>query len=345
MPSTHYVIVGNGTAGNRAADVLRKGDPESRVTIVSAEPTPYLRRRRLPRYLVGEGVRLEDLDIHEPEWYAERDIKLRLNQPVVSLHDSEKYALLAHRERLHYDKLLICTGSRHRLPEYLSPYDSLLTRFGSGLDAIKLRNRLPKMEHLTMIGGDCVALQLCMALLGMGKKITMILNQYRFWPLEFDEDVKDRIAAAIEKKGIEIVRGDFPTEIAGEGEELTIKTRQGKVIETNAAVLTSGMVPCLEFLAGSGVDVQEGVLVNERLESSVKDVYAAGECAQIYYGEIGEYRCSTGFVNASNQGKMAARNMLGEQETVSMCEPGHVVIEGEKFVTYGWKGFSLDEKG
>jgi len=344
MAAPHYAIVGGGTAGVRAADVLRNEEPKARLTVISAEPTHYLRRHRLARFVV-EDKPLEALNMHKPEWYEERDIRLRLNQPVVAVDVDKKYITLAHRERVGYDKLLICSGSRRRVPEYLSRFSKLLTHFENGVHAIKLKERIGRLEHLTMLGGDCVALQLCWALRKAGKKISLVMDDYRFWPLEFDNEIKDRLAAALMRKGFEVVKDDYVIDIQGEGDGLTIETRGGARIETNAAVLSSGMTPNVEFLARSPIDVQEGVLVNEFLEANVSDVYAAGECAQIYFKELNAYRCSTGFVNASNQGKLAARNMLGAREEVTLGEPGQVVIEGEKFITYGWKGFSLDETG
>ena len=94
----------------------------------------------------------------------------------------------------------------------------------------------------------------------------------------------------------------------------------------------------------SGIEIQEGVLVNDHLETKFENVWAAGSCAQIYYPELNDYRCSTGFVNAVTQGELAAKNMLGVVGQVPAREPGKILIAGEEFATYGWKGFSLDGK-
>ncbi len=342
MARLHYVIVGNGSAGNRAADIIRKGDKDARITIISAESTPYMHRHRLARFLVEERG-IDSLSVHPPQWYELRNILLRLNQPVVRVNPHEKWLLLAHRERVRYDKLLICSGASHRIPEYLSHFKDTLTRFSNGRDALLFKARISTINHITFLGGDCICLQVLAALLPAGKKATLIMDEYRFWPLEFDERTKDRLARALEKKGVEVVHDDFVTDIQRSEGHLIVKTRKGSRIKTDEAFVCSGMTPNLEYLGDSGIDMQQGILVNELLETNVEDVWAAGECAQIYYPEIKDYRLSTGYVNAINQGQLAAKNMVGGHEQCILPALGNVVIDGEKFATYGWKGFSLDE--
>jgi len=342
MTRLHYVIIGNGSAGNEAASRLRNVNQEARITIISAEPTLYVYRHRLARFLVDERE-LESLAVYPPAWYEEKDIRLRLSQPVVKVNPREKCLFVAHREKIRYDKLLVCSGAGHRVPEYLSHFKDLLTRFSNGKDALLLKERMEKLNHITLLGGDCISLQLLTVLLPAGKKVTLVMDEYRFWPLEFDEQTKDRLANALEKKGVDVIHNDYVIDIKRSDNRFKIETRNGSKMETDEALVCSGMTPSLEYLGDSGIDMQQGILVNELLETNVDDVWAAGECAQIYYPEIKDYRLSTGYVNAKNQGELAAKNMLGGSDRATLPALGHVVIEGEKFGTYGWKGFSLDE--
>jgi NAD(P)H-nitrite reductase large subunit len=337
----HYIIIGNGTAGNAAAKVLRNNDKDSRITLISAEPTHFIYRHKLT-HLLQENKDIYDFAVNPHEWYSEQKIQLRLNQPVVKVDTRKKQLLLLHRERISYDKLLICSGAKHRIPEYLSHYDKLITQFSNSLNALLLKSRLDKIKHVVLIGGDCIGLQLLKVFLQLKKKITIIMDKYRFWPLEFDESTKDRLVLALGQKGVEIIKDDYVVLIDKDKKGLTIKTNNDKVIFSDEAILCSGMTPNLDYLLDSGIDLQEGVLVNENLETNVKDVWAAGECAQIYYTEINDYRCSTGFENAKIQGEIVARNMFGETLNSELPKKGKVIITGEIFETYGWKGFSLD---
>jgi NAD(P)H-nitrite reductase large subunit len=337
-----HVILGAGAAGLRAAEVLRERRPDDRITLISAEATPFVERHRLAGYVVDKTA-LAELIVHPPQWYQERRLELRLNQPVVQVRPSDHTVLLAHRERLRYDQLLLCVGARHRVPPYLARFEELLTPFSTTADAIRLRARLPELRHLTLIGGDCVGLQLVSALLPAGKAITLVMDEYRFWPFEFNDPAKDRLSDAIVKKGVEVIRDDYVTSLVRQDHRIEVQTKSGRRFATDAAMLTAGLSPFLQFLLDSGIDLQEGVLVNDHLESSTPGIWAAGECAQVYHPELRDYRCSTGYVNARIQGELAARNMTGARETVALGPPGQVTVSGETFTTLGWKGFSCDE--
>jgi len=344
MPEAlHYLIVGNGPAGNEAAAVLRAEDSTARITILSAVGNHYLHREKLAHFLVRPERALKDLYVRQYSWYAERRIQLRLNQPVNRIDPQEKYVYLNHKERVHYDRLLLATGARPRVPERLTHYAQHLTHFSTGTDALLLKRDIGRVKHMTMLGGDCIALELAQALKPIGVAITFILDEYRFWPLEFDEGVKKRLADSLERKGIEVLRDDLAVAVEPADGKLTVKTRGGKEVRTDRACISSGMVPTVEFLSTAGIDTQVGVLVDDHLQTNVAEIWAAGECAQVYHPELKDYRCSTGSVNAEQQGRLAARNLLGATETVKLPEPGKVTIAGEQFITYGWKGFSLDD--
>jgi NAD(P)H-nitrite reductase large subunit len=342
MSALHYVIIGNGTCGNTAAKVLRDNDKDARITIISAEPTHFLYRHNLVNFLIS-GKKLEFYYAHPHQWYIDNNIKLRLNQPVLSLRINDKTLLLAHRERISFDKLLICSGAKHRVPEYLINFESFLTKFSSSVDAINLKSRLDKIKKLVILGGDCIGLRLIWVLKPKKVEITLIMDDYKFWPLEFDDSIKDRLTSALEQKGIRVLRDDFTVDIKGKNNHFEITTRKSIKLDADEIFLCSGMSPKLDYLVDSGLDLNEGVLVNNRLETSGDSIWAAGECAQIYYPEIKDYRCSTGYANASTQGAIAAKNMLGGSENATLPEKGKVIISGETFETYGWKGFSLDE--
>jgi NADPH-dependent 2,4-dienoyl-CoA reductase/sulfur reductase-like enzyme len=339
----HYLIVGNGPAGNEAAAALRASDPEARITIVSAVGHHYLHPEKLAPFVARPERSLQDLYVRQYSWYAERRIQLRLNQPVNRIDPVEKFVYLNHKERVHYDRLLLATGARPRVPERLTHYAQHLTRFSTGTDALLLKRDLGRIKHLTLLGGDCIALELAQALRPLGVKLTFILDEFRFWPIEFDEAVKKRLADSLERKGFEVIRDDLAVSVEPADGRLAVKTRGGKELRTDRACVSSGMVPVVEFLGAAGIDTQVGVLVDDHLQTNVAEIWAAGECAQVYHPELKDYRCSTGSVNAEQQGRLAARNMLGGRETVKLPEPGKVTIAGEQFITYGWKGFSLDE--
>lgn len=337
----HYMIIGNGDTGNNAAATIRKDDPDAFITIVSAQPTHYVDHSLLASFLLDKQD-IKKLYVHPYTWYSENRVNLRLNQPVIRVDPQKREIMLAHNEIIHYDKLLIASGAKPKLPEPLSRYENMLTRFCTPVDLLKMRERLDVLKHVTMIGGDCIALHLAGSLLKLGKSITFILNEYYFWPMEFDESVKQRLIDSLIKKGVNVISEDITMEIKSGEKGIDVHTKSGKIIKTDMACLTSGMIPSIDFLRDSGIDVQTGILVDQYMHTSVEDIWAAGECATVYYPELKDYRQTTGQINAQYLGVVAARNMLGEHKTVNLQEPGKITIAGEDFITYGWKGFSID---
>ena len=336
-----YVIIGNGHAGNSAAETLRKGNPDAEIAIISSKPTHYFDHSLLAAFLMDKKD-ITSLYLYPYTWYREHNIVLRLNQTVTRVIPDKHQLILSHNERIHYDRLLIASGAKPKLPESLARYKNMLTVFTDALDALKLRERLGTVKHVTMVGGDSVGLHLAGSMIKLGKSITIILNEYNFWPLEYDESVKNKLIGCLKKKHIDVIADDLTTEIVQDGTGMNVMTKNGKIIKTDLAFLTSGMVPSIDFLDGSGIDIQTGILVDEYLHTSVQDVWAAGECATVYYPELKDYRQTTGEINAKLLGSIAARNMLDEKAAVSLGEPGKITIEGEDFITYGWKGFSID---
>lgn len=336
-----YVIIGNGHAGNSAAETLRKGNPDAEIVIISSKPTHYFDHSLLATFLLDKKD-ITSLYVYPYTWYKERNIRLRLNQTVTKVIPDKHQLILSHNEHVYYDILLIASGAKPKLPESLSRYKNLFTFFTDAIDAMKLRERLGTVRHVTMVGGDCIALHLAGAMLKLGKSVTFILNEYNFWPLEFDETVKKKLIGCLNKKHIEIISEDITTEVIKDDIGLKVITKNGKVVKTDLAFLTSGMVPNIDFLEGSGIDVQTGILVDEYMHTSAQDIWAAGECATVYYPELKDYRQTTGEVNAKMLGNISALNMLGGKKAASLAEPGKITIEGEDFITYGWKGFSID---
>ena len=116
MAAEHYVIIGNGAAANGAADTLRRGDPEGRITLISDEFFPFYYRHMLRHYLVGDKEE-EDLMVRPPSYYKENRIRLRLGQTVVKADLEDRTLYLKDMEKVHYTRLLLCVGSRPRIPE------------------------------------------------------------------------------------------------------------------------------------------------------------------------------------------------------------------------------------
>jgi len=337
MPGEHYVIIGNGTAGNRAADVLRAGDPEARITIVSDEFFPFYYRHLLADYVVGDKDE-NDLVVRPPSHYKQNRIRLRLGQTLVKVDLKTKTLYLKHMEKLHYTRLLLCVGSKPRIPEIHYAFRGHFTVMKTLAHARALRERLAQIHHALIAGGDLVSLRVAKALLRCGKTVSFLIDEGSFWPLELTPDRRVELAKALARVGIDVLPEDAlrSVEPAPSGEYL-VTTRKDRKLSCDLVGAFFGLVPDVDFLLGSGLDIDRGILVSDGLETNVPHVYAAGDCAQVYNPAIRNYWVSIGWPNAERLGEVAAKNILGETVRAGQPPASALSYEGIRVNTSWWK--------
>lgn len=337
MSNEHFVIIGNGAAANRAAEVLREEDAEARITLISDEFFPFYYRHMLASYLVGEKEE-SDLVVHPASHYKDKRIRLRLGQTVVRADLKEKVLYLKHMEKIHYSRLLLCVGSRPRIPEIHFAYRQHFTVMKTLAHARCLRAQLPDIRHVLVTGGDLVSLRVAKALLRKGKEVTFLIDEGSFWPLDLTRDRRSELAEALSKVGIEVLpEDDLAAVEPKESGEYAVTTRRGQKLTCDLIGAFFGLIPDVEFLLGSGLDIDRGILVNDFLETNVPCVYAAGDCAQVYNPAIRNYWVSIGWPNAERLGEVAAKNILGA--TVQADEPpaSALTYEGIEVNTSWWR--------
>ncbi len=330
----HYVIIGVGIAGNQAAGTLRERDPECRITIITMASLPYYNRYDLPRVFSG-CTEWRDLIVHPPAHYEEERITLRRNSQVVNVDGKGRSISFAHNEDMHYDRLLVCSGGRGHLPEGLSEYRHLMNGFTSFEAAITVAKLLPAGGRVVMLGGDMIGLDLARTLVDTGYQVTLVVNEYTFWPHRVDVNERPDFLAALERMGIELFDGP-PLECVEEGAEGKPARRlvfeDGSELLGDVAMPFCGLVPTVEFMLGSGVDIERGLLVDPNLRTTDGHIWAAGDVCQIWSAEENAYRFYYGWNNVRAMGEVAARNMTGDDtpfvastaETLRIDDNGHI---------------------
>jgi nitrite reductase (NADH) large subunit len=336
MPGEHFVIIGNGVAANRAADILREGDPVSRITLISKEFFPFYNRTKLRFFISGE-VSEEQLVVRPPGHYRERNIRLRLGQEVQRVDLRERVLYLKHMEKVHYSRLLLCCGGWPRITEVHYTYRQHFTILKGLSHARAFREKVAGMDRIVMVGGDLVSVKMTDTLLKMGKAVTFLVDRDSFWPLTLTDEIRGSFADRLTRRGADVL---FDEEIAGIEETSSgyrVITRSGGKIDGGMVGAFFGLVPNVDFLYSSGLDIDRGILVDDHLRASAPDVFAAGDCAQIWNPEINNYWVSIGWENAKNLGEVAARNMLGERTTAGAPLERALDYEGVKVNTSWWQ--------
>jgi NAD(P)H-nitrite reductase large subunit len=330
----HHVIIGNGVAGNRAAAVLRERDPDNRITIISIGGLLFYDRYQLPQVFEGRRDWRAYL-VYPPDYYEEKRITVRRKCRVTQVDPRRRVLTLAHREEVGYDTLLIASGGGGYLPPRLADYAPLFNSFGTYRAAVTTADALAESGTAIMLGGDILGIDVAQAIAASGHRVVLITSEQVFWPHKVDADACAPLFAALERAGIEVIGNATIDRIEGAmngGPARRVILADGREIAGDVVMPFFGLMPALEFMVGSGVDIERGLLVNPELKTTDAHIWAAGDVCQIWSADDNAYRFYYGWKNVKAMGELAARNMTGSdepfqtfiEETLSVDEEGRL---------------------
>lgn len=317
--ANHHIVVGSGIAGSQAAATLRACDPDSRITMITLSSLLFYNRYDLPK--VFRGARdWRDFLVYPPSYYTDQRITVRRNSRVANV-DAQRHRLtLGHNEEVAYDTLLVASGGRGYLPEELADFKPLLQDFATFEQAIAVAQNMPESGRAILLGGDMIGLDLARALIDTGHKVTLIAGKHTFWPHEVDADERRRLISALVDMGLEVidescVGGIARIEAGASGLPARhVVFRDGSELHGDVVMPFYGLIPSVEFMLGSGVDIERGLLVSTALKTTDERIYAAGDVCQIWSDAERRYRFYYGWKNVRAMGERAARNMTGTPE-------------------------------
>jgi 3-phenylpropionate/trans-cinnamate dioxygenase ferredoxin reductase subunit len=312
QPQT-FVIAGAGLAGAKAAETLRDEGFDGRVVLIGAEPErPYERPPLSKDYLQGESER-EKAFVHEAGFYAEREIELRTGQTVTALDPTRREVALDGGERVGFDRLLLATGAE---PRRLSiPGGDLegIHYLRTLADSEALRERLGAGGKLVVVGAGWIGAEVAASARRLGVEVTVVEP----FSVPLERVLGPEVGAVYRDihldHGVELLLETGVASFEGGGRVERVRTEDGREIACGAVVVGVGVQPRTDLAAEAGLDVDDGVLVNERLETSVPGIFAAGDVANHLHPGLGRLRVEH-WANALNQGPAAARAMLGSSE-------------------------------
>jgi NAD(P)H-nitrite reductase large subunit len=331
MATQHHVIIGNGVAGNRAAAVLRELDPDNRITIISIGALLFYDRYQLPQVFRGKRDWREFL-VYPPSYYEDHRIAVRRKCRVTQVDPSRRTLVLAHREEVGYDHLLIASGGAGYLPPALSDYRPLLHSFVTYRTAIATADALPDGGTVIMLGGDILGLDVAHAMAATGHRLILIPSEQTFWPHKVDPADRPALFEALERAGIEVLESR-PVErieaVADGGPARRVVLTDGHELAADVVMAFYGLVPSLEFMVGSGVDIERGLLVNPELHTTDPHIWAAGDVCQIWSAEENAYRFYYGWKNVKAMGEIAARNIAGAEQSFHTACDEILAVDGQ----------------
>ncbi len=337
MPSKdHYVIIGNGPAGNHAAAVLRKKDADARITIISDECIPYYYKPKLTGFIT-DNISRKDLLVLSLESYAKNNIRVRLGQQVTRIETDSKTLHFDHMEKIRYTKLIIASGCNSRVLPSMELYEESLKFVTSYTDVMEYKDQIKNAKEFFVFGGDFVGFKFLRMLNAMGKKVTILIYPHAFWPHNLSDAMLDQMVASLEKMNVKVIVRDDIKQIKESHGAYQINTQKGIEKKVDMVFSFNGMIPNINFVMGSGIDCDHGILVDEYLKTNIDNIYACGSCAQIYNPAVKSYTTSIGWPNAVSQGEVVAQNVLGENKVITSVGRKYFDLEGVKIKTTWWK--------
>lgn len=303
MSGRRHLIVGGGMAGHAAAAAIREAEPEARITLLSAEPEqPYAR----PPLSKGLWLGKPESEV----WLGEVPGLERLaGRRGVALdplrHEVRDDAGAVHR----YDRLLLATGGA---PRRLPFGGDRIVYFRTLADYRRLR--AVEGRRIVVIGGGFIGSELAAALTAAGKEVTLIFPERALGARTYPADLADVVTQVFRDRGVRVLAGETVTAIEGKGDGALVRTRGGIAIAADAVVAGLGIAPDVALAAAAGIRCADGILVDERLESSAPGVFAAGDVARFPGGAGGAPIRVEHEDAALSTGRTAGRNMAGAAE-------------------------------
>ncbi|MEW5425109.1 NAD(P)/FAD-dependent oxidoreductase [Amorphus sp. 3PC139-8] len=308
------VVVGAGHAGVELVHSLRKDGFEGRVVLVSAEPEfPYQRPPLSKDFLKGGGTNL--LLLKAEALYEKMGIELMRGRHVEEIDRDARLVRLDGGETIGYDRLALATGARNRRPPIPGLDDPVVLELRDLADSRRILERLDGLDRVAVIGAGFIGLEIAAFLAGKGKHVEVVELASRVMARAVSEPISDYFLAHHRGMGTTIRLETGVTEIVHRGDNsVQVVLSDGSAIDAAAVLLAAGVVPNVELAVAAGLEVNDGIVVDEFLRTSDPAIAALGDCASFpcaYLG--GDYVRLESVQNANDQARLIAKQWMGAE--------------------------------
>jgi 3-phenylpropionate/trans-cinnamate dioxygenase ferredoxin reductase component len=307
------VVVGGGRAAASLVDAYREAGGEALITILSADSHPPYNRPPLSKFILRGEMPPEDSFVHPADEYEERLVELRLGTRVEAVNPDAHEVSLAGGETVPYGTLVIASGTTPRTLQIPGADLPAVHTFRTLEDATTVRDAAADARKALVVGGSFIGSEVAASLRMVGLDVTIVELGERLAPQLGSPELSDQIADLYREQGVELLLGEQLEEFRANGRMLVgARTASGVDIEAFIAVVGVGVAPETGFLDGSGIEVDNGVVVDDRFRASVDDVYAIGDVARFYDDTVGRSRRIEHWSNANAQGLHLGRILAGD---------------------------------
>lgn len=273
------IILGSGAAALSAAEALRDRNENAEIELLSkASDKPYY-RPAISDYLT-EDLPESEFYLKPKEWYDEKKVKLTLNTLVENIDTNSKQIKLGNGEIREYDKLILATGSRANIPRILGvEHEGCFTLRGIH-DADRIKEYTKEAKKAIVIGGGVLGLEVASELHTMGLEVCVVEKEARIFPRQLDEEGSKLIETRLKDKGITVYKNHFVKKITGEGKVSGVELDNNRTLSADLVIISAGIACNKELAERAGIITNRGIVVNDKMETNIKDVYACGDVAE-----------------------------------------------------------------
>lgn len=305
------VIIGAGHGGIQAATSLREEGFEGRITLISSETAlPYQKPPLSKGFLNGKQTE-ENLFFRHLSFYEDNNIELVLGKTVTDIDTPSKVIHTDDETLWKYDVLILATGARNRkLPFHTEGVLDLRTLS----DAQTIKKRLETVEHITVIGGGFIGLEMAAAGIELGKKVTVIEAQDRLMARVLPPVLSNVFLKKHTEQGVDILLKTGVSDIQNTEGGYQVRLNTGQTLPTDLVIVGIGVLPNIELAEKAGLNCDNGIAVNAFLETSDASIYAIGDCAYYFNAFAGGHTRLESVQNAVDQAKCVVANIMGKKK-------------------------------
>ena len=305
-----YVIIGTGAAGVTAAEVIRQEDPDGRIILLSKErELPYARPMLSKAPLLS--LELKKLPIHSAAWYQEQQIELRLGAVADGL-DTERKLVSCGGETLSYDKCILATGANNFVPPFQGRENVTIYGIRTKDDLRRVRRVAGSGKKVVIIGGGVIGLEMAAELSHYGLEVTVLEAMEQLMPRLINRGMSDWLCEQLPK--LHIVTGVSIQSLRRDGEMTVVEEKDGRTWACDFLIVSCGVRADIALAQSAGIACERGIVVDEHMETSAKDVYACGDCAQFQGFSAALWS------QGQSQGTVAGSSAAGVPMTYTGCD-------------------------
>ncbi len=315
---TTYLIVGNGVAGNSAAETIRRIDPAGKVLMFSKEKNYFYYTPALPEYLGGEK-QVKDFTLHDAQWYEKNRVDLYLETEITQIDPLKKIALTPKGAKYPYDELLLACGGKSFVPPIPGSSSPGVFTLRTIEDADAIRKKLQGARRTVIIGGGLLGLEAGNGLRKAGLEVSVVEFSPRLLPRQTDVAGAALLQRQMEEMGFCFYLGAKTQEIVPARDGLRVVLEGGPELLADLVLISAGVRPELTLAQTLKLAVDKGIKVDDHMFTGLKGVYAAGDLIEHRGRFYGIWPASM------EQGRVAGANMAGQERTYAGTVPSNAL--------------------